>query len=183
MELISTLQGKEYSYGCVPWDFVQCSHQTCIQPHEDGPAYHPVVATLSLGSHTVFNYYQYKADDDTASPSNAGSAPPHSGRPIDPKPILSLLLEPRSLVITTSSLYESHLHGIDELFEDRFNIDGTTPQQRIANYDALTDKDARGAIEAGGILERGLRYSLTCRDVERVSAVGGALFKKLTGQE
>ena len=106
-----------------------------------------------------------------------------SGRPIDPTPILSLLLEPRSLVITTSSLYESHLHGIEELYEDKFHIDGTTPQQRIANFDALTDPAARAAVEAGGILERGLRYSLTCRDVERVTAVGGALFKKLMGQQ
>ena len=138
-----------------------------------------MVATLSLGAHTVFNYYQYITDPSDAPDQSS----PRTGRPIDPKPILTLLLEPRSLVITTSSLYSSHLHGIEELFEDKFDIDGTTPQQRIANFDALKDPKARGAIEAGGILERGLRYSLTCRDVERVSTAGGALLKKLLGQE
>ncbi|KAF8588035.1 hypothetical protein K439DRAFT_1336264, partial [Ramaria rubella] len=33
-----------------------------IMPHEDGPSYHPVVATLSLGSHAVFNYHRYLED-------------------------------------------------------------------------------------------------------------------------
>ena len=43
------------------------------------------------------------------------------GRVIDTsKPVLSLLLEPRSLVITTGQLYSEHLHGIDETEEDMF---------------------------------------------------------------
>ncbi|KAI8996254.1 hypothetical protein BD414DRAFT_408782 [Trametes punicea] len=162
-----------------------------IMPHEDGPAYHPVVATLSLGSHAVFNYYKYKADDDSA-PSQAEqsagtttAAGPMSatgsGKPIDPKPMLSLLLEPRSLVITTASLYTSHLHGIDEVRKDHFEADGRTPQERIANYEMLRDKVAKEAIANGGKLERAMRFSLTCRDVEKVAAAGGALFKKLRG--
>ena len=28
------------------------------QPHEDGPLYHPVVTTISLGSHTVLDFYK-----------------------------------------------------------------------------------------------------------------------------
>ncbi|OSC96406.1 hypothetical protein PYCCODRAFT_1481952 [Trametes coccinea BRFM310] len=163
-----------------------------IMPHEDGPAYHPVVATLSLGSHAVFHYYKYKTDTtEGASPQAERSAgtttaagpmsATGSGKPIDPTPILSLLLEPRSLVITTSSLYTSHLHGIDEVQEDRFEADGRTPQQRIANYDMLRSQQAKEAIANGGKLERGMRFSLTCRDVEKVAAGGGALFKKLRG--
>ena len=153
------------------------------QPHEDGPAYHPVVATLSLGSPTVFHYYQYKPDTD-ASPIQI-SAPNElissTGRPIDPTPVVSLLLEPRSLVITTSTLYDSHLHGIEGRVEDKFEEDGRPPQERIANYDLLKGKEAKEAIANGSILERGMRYSLTCRDVEKVAAMGGALFKKLMG--
>ena len=42
-------------------------------------------------------------------------------------------------------------------------------------------KEAKEAIANGSILERGMRYSLTCRDVEKVAAMGGALFKKLMG--
>ena len=105
-----------------------------------------------------------------------------SGKPIDPTPVLSLLLEPRSLVITTSSLYTAHLHGIEEVAEDIFIIaDGRAPQERIANFDMLRDKEAKEAIANGGKLERGMRFSLTCRDVEKVAAAGGALFKKLRG--
>jgi alkylated DNA repair protein alkB family protein 6 len=40
------------------------------------------------------------------------------GRAIDPVPVLSLLLEPRSLIITSGELYASHLHGIDAISED-----------------------------------------------------------------
>lgn len=105
-----------------------------------------------------------------------------AGKPIDPTPILSLLLEPRSLVITTSSLYTAHLHGIDELLEDKFVEDGRPPQERIANFDMLREGAEKAAVASGGILERGMRFSLTCRDVEKVHAGGGALFKKLRGQ-
>jgi len=28
------------------------------QPHEDGPLYHPVVTTISLGSHTLLDFYK-----------------------------------------------------------------------------------------------------------------------------
>ncbi|KAH9886714.1 hypothetical protein C8Q73DRAFT_768982 [Cubamyces lactineus] len=163
-----------------------------IMPHEDGPAYHPVVATLSLGSHTVFNYYKYKTDvdsDATQAEQSAGTttaegpmAAAGAGKPIDPNPVLSLLLEPRSLVITTSSLYTTHLHGIDEVAEDIFIMaDGRGPHERIANFEMLREKEAKDAIANGGKLERGMRFSLTCRDVEKVAAAGGALFKKLRG--
>ncbi|CDO77484.1 hypothetical protein BN946_scf184902.g18 [Trametes cinnabarina] len=167
------------------------------KPHEDGPAYHPVVATLSLGSHAVFHYYKYKSDDDTATTPDASSQAERSagtttaagpmsatgsGKPIDPRPILSLLLEPRSLVITTSALYTAHLHGIDEVQEDRFDVaDGRAPRERIANFDMLRTEEAKEAIANGGTLVRGMRFSLTCRDVEKVAAGGGALFKKLRG--
>ena len=29
-----------------------------VQPHEDGPLYHPVVTTISLGSHTLLDFYK-----------------------------------------------------------------------------------------------------------------------------
>ena len=76
-----------------------------IQPHEDGPRYHPVVATVSLGSHSVFNYYQYEQEDAIASVSRG------EGRIINMNPTLSLLLEPRSLIISCGDKYTSHLHG------------------------------------------------------------------------
>ena len=34
-----------------------------ILPHEDGPAYYPIVATVSLGAHTVLDIYD-KSDSE-----------------------------------------------------------------------------------------------------------------------
>jgi len=147
-----------------------------IMPHEDGPAYHPVVATISLGSHSVFHYYQYTTADMEIQESS-----PHSlveGRTIDPKPILSLVLERRSLVISRGPMYTSHLHGIQEISEDCVSADSSASPPvitdlgvKVANWQMLTGEEARRVMEHGGVLKRGIRYSLTYRDVGRVSNV------------
>ena len=80
---------------------------------------------------------------------------------------MTVLLEPRSLVITTSDLYTRHLHGIDDVTEDAF----PEPSLRgapIANANMLQGLEYRKVVETGGTLKRDVRYSLTCRDVERV---------------
>ncbi|KAK7688769.1 hypothetical protein QCA50_008308 [Cerrena zonata] len=139
-----------------------------IMPHEDGPAYHPVVATLSLASHTVFHYYRYK--DDTSTPKDHETG---SGRSIDKKPFLTLFLEPRSLVITRSSLYQGHLHGIDDVEDDVFPPAHAVHDAHItpiANVDLLADSRYREAVLHNGNLTRKVRYSLTCRDIERVAS-------------
>ena len=73
------------------------------------------------------------------------------------------------------------LHGIDGVQEDSFAPGSRSPGTNIANAALLRDSAAKEAVEGGTFLERGLRYSLTCRDVEKVTAAGGALFKKLRG--
>ncbi|KZT68014.1 hypothetical protein DAEQUDRAFT_728280 [Daedalea quercina L-15889] len=146
-----------------------------IMPHEDGPAYHPVVATLSLGSHALFHYYRYKPSPAmTDSPAEAAISPTDSeGRAIDSDPVLSVLLEPRSLVITRSSLYQTHLHGIDGAHADILpspTDNNTASSVRIANTELLTNAATMEVVVNGGTLERGPRYSLTCRDVARVAS-------------
>ncbi|KAJ6463564.1 hypothetical protein C8R45DRAFT_523268 [Mycena sanguinolenta] len=137
-----------------------------IMPHEDGPAYFPVVATISLGSHCVFHYHQYKPDAE-------GGA---GGRGIDTTPILSILLEPRSVVISAQALYTSHLHAIREIEEDTITAgNATTPPMLtdlgvpIANWDRVAAADVIAVMAEGGVLKRTTRYSLTCRDVEKVA--------------
>ncbi|KIJ41132.1 hypothetical protein M422DRAFT_75676 [Sphaerobolus stellatus SS14] len=153
-----------------------------IMPHEDGPSYHPVVATLSLGSHAVFHYHRYVEEEEPAQPEISTSTPDlkgnSRGKPIDLSPVFSLLLEPRSLVITAKSLYTNHLHSIDPIERDLFNTDEGSDndgdgRRRIANVDMLKDEQIRRAVKEGGVFERGPRVSLTCRDVEKV--VGGTL--------
>lgn len=34
------------------------------QPHEDGPLYYPTVSTISLGSHTVLDFYEPRRPED-----------------------------------------------------------------------------------------------------------------------
>jgi alkylated DNA repair protein alkB family protein 6 len=41
---------------------------------------------------------------------------------------------------------------------------------KIANWQLLSGEEVKNVMEEGGILQRGVRYSLTCRDVERVSS-------------
>ncbi|KIY72408.1 hypothetical protein CYLTODRAFT_47260 [Cylindrobasidium torrendii FP15055 ss-10] len=133
-----------------------------IMPHQDGPAYHPVVATISLASHAVFHYYQYKdASDGT------------EGRRVNPTPLLSVVLEPRSLVITSDSLYQDCLHGIESIAVDSFAtgphgvvcVETGTP---IANAHLLRSPEISKVVQEGGVLERTTRYSLTCRDISKV---------------
>ncbi|TFK36054.1 hypothetical protein BDQ12DRAFT_634403 [Crucibulum laeve] len=146
-----------------------------IMPHQDGPRYHPVVATISLGSHCVFHYYQYKTEDGhvTKEPS---SVPDGEGKSIDSTPVLSVLLERRSVVISSGYMYTDRLHGIQEAEEDFINCvpAAETPMDScsrfgIGNFDLLGDEDMKQAIEKGEPLKRETRYSLTCRDVGRVS--------------
>jgi len=95
---------------------------------------------------------------------------------IDSTPVHSVFLEPRSLIITTASLYTSHLHGIQEIQEDAFISvkNGESPRLAelgvpLTNWQLVMEDHVRAVFERGGILQRGVRYSLTCRDVERVA--------------
>lgn len=167
------------------------SHFILIQPHEDGPSYHPVVATLSLGSHAVFNYHRYLNEQETLSNTSpeatAETSRTSAGRAIDPTPVLSLLLEPRSLVITAKELYTRHLHAIEPLERDVLAPHGSYPDDtwecddqrghhavKVANWQMLKGEKERLAAREGGVLERKTRISLTCRDVEKV--LGGKGF-------
>jgi alkylated DNA repair protein alkB family protein 6 len=122
----------------------------------------------------MFHYYKYQADPQQST-SDAAEA---RGQSIDSVPVHSILLEPRSLIVTTGSLYTSHLHGIREIGIDAFTHENTvsTPllsdlKTPIDNWQTVDHQHARDALLTGGVLERGTRYSLTCRDVGRVASV------------
>ncbi|KAH0580022.1 hypothetical protein H2248_002837 [Termitomyces sp. 'cryptogamus'] len=148
-----------------------------IMPHQDGPSYYPVVATISIGSHSVFHYYKFNTQDDQTSYETGPLWPEDrdDGRIINRTPVLTVFLEPRSLVISRELMYISHLHGIEGTFQDRiFRKDKnkaptvTDLNVDIANWEMLSGQEIKKVIEEGGILPRNVRYSLTCRDVERV---------------
>lgn len=132
-----------------------------IMPHEDGAAYHPVVATVSLCGTLVLDVTEKKkrqkcedgGDDETR---------PTSWR---------IVQEPRSLLVTTGQAYTQTLHGIAEVSED-VGLNGDT----VANWKLLGNPTI---IEAnGGKNLRSTRISLTYRDVKKVSKLGSKIFGK-----
>lgn len=120
-----------------------------IMPHEDGPAYFPVTATVSLASHTILDIYKKNEQGER-----------------EATPTWQILQEPRSLLITTGDMYKDTLHGISEVERDT-NLGPDT----VVNWQLL----ANTAPFEQGDVERRTRVSLTYRDVIKVAKIGGAL--------
>lgn len=93
------------------------------------------------------------------------------GRPVAAVPLAQLLLLPRSLLILSSSLYASHLHGIAERTVDRIKkIPGG-----VVNADLVGEAEVMDSLKDGTWeKERGERISMTFRHAEKV-VKGGAL--------
>ncbi|KAI1426094.1 hypothetical protein F5Y12DRAFT_307920 [Xylaria sp. FL1777] len=120
-----------------------------IMPHKDGAAYHPIVATVSLGGSICLNIHEMKEDGT-----------------LNKTPIRRILQEPRSLLITTADLYTDYLHGIDDITEDT-----ELSEQTIANWPLLR----LSSTFHNGQNQRQTRTSLTYRDVIGVSKLGSRL--------
>ncbi|XP_043483659.1 alpha-ketoglutarate-dependent dioxygenase alkB homolog 6 [Leptopilina heterotoma] len=114
-----------------------------IMPHSDGPLFHPIVSTISCGSHTFLNFYERVETEK-----------------IDktPKYEFSLLLEPRSLLILKEDLYHNYLHSIDCKNEDIIS-ENTIKNLNLCSQ-SYVDKQ---------VLLRSTRISLTIRHVPKVS--------------
>ena len=123
-------------------------------PHEDGAAYHPVVATVSLGAPIVLDIYEKRKESEG------------QGEMTSREPRYRILQEPRSLLVTTEKMYTDYLHGIEERLKDE-----DLRKESICNWDLLGDNSA---FEAGEY-ERATRTSLTYRDVLKVSKLGNSI--------
>ncbi|KAF7509276.1 hypothetical protein GJ744_008170 [Endocarpon pusillum] len=127
-----------------------------IMPHEDGPAYHPVTATVSLGSSTVLDIY-----------SKAGSESDGSERRH-----WRVLQEPGSLLVTMADSYTETLHGIAETW-----VDEDLREETVSNWGLLGSRDEFRQ----GCNSRNPRVSLTYRDVKKVVWVGGRAKNNILG--
>ncbi|CAA7389110.1 unnamed protein product [Spirodela intermedia] len=138
-----------------------------IMPHQDGPAYFPVVAILSLGSPAVVDFTPHPRLDEPAA--NNGGPPSDSCNQAEetPRPV-SLLLMPHSLLIFKDEAYSNYLHGIED--SDVHSL------AEVVNSPEGIGFQAEGAagLEAGGeeqlqvVRRRATRVSLTCRLVPKV---------------
>ncbi|XP_071497883.1 alpha-ketoglutarate-dependent dioxygenase alkB homolog 6-like [Diadema antillarum] len=124
-----------------------------IMPHEDGPLFYPTVTTISLGSHTFLDFYHRRNESREHNGEGDRDASSGSDPPPDTEPFMSLLLEPRSLLVLQGSMYTSHLHGITERATDSIT-------DRVANLSATRHG-------MGEELMRTCRVSLTIRFVPR----------------
>uniref|UniRef100_A0ABM5ERK5 Alpha-ketoglutarate-dependent dioxygenase alkB homolog 6 isoform X2 n=1 Tax=Pogona vitticeps TaxID=103695 RepID=A0ABM5ERK5_9SAUR len=153
-----------------------------ILPHEDGPLYFPTVTTISLGSHTLLDFYHPVSKEQPPEGQEGkvipgGARPPCSPPPSSPPPtprwprpeapscepalqteeqrhFLSLLLKPRSLLVLQEDMYSRYLHGI-----------------RLVSEDMITEKVANASMcgcALGATLDRRTRVSLTLRHVPKV---------------
>ena len=129
-------------------------------PHEDGAAYHPVVATVSLRGSLVLDVVE-KVRHETSDDSNDQQQAKK----------WRIFQEPRSILVTTGSAYTDTLHGVAEIKED-IDLNEST----VANWDLLGDREV--LVANGGKNERTTRISLTYRDVLKVSNVGSKIFGK-----
>jgi alkylated DNA repair protein alkB homolog 6 len=128
-----------------------------IMPHEDGNAYSPVVATISLGGSLCLEL----------TPKPAPTQEDKEGEEKEGEKYWRILQEPRSLLVTTGAAYATLLHGIQSIDRD----EGLGPET-VVNWELLGADTITRIEEAGGINERSTRVSLTYRDVLKVSKVG-----------
>lgn len=131
-------------------------------PHEDGDAYGPVVATVSLGGSLCLDitHKPGSKEDPEFSTKDTTNGSASASRSIIPTRILQ---EPRSLLITTGKAYRDLMHGISPV-----EIDEDLNANTVANWNLLTLADE--IIQAEGKIKRATRISLTYRDVLKVSS-------------
>ncbi|KAI9699609.1 MAG: hypothetical protein M1820_007109 [Bogoriella megaspora] len=122
-----------------------------IMMHEDGGAYAPVVATVSLGGSLVLDLVE-KTEDGVDADGEEGK----EGKR------WRILQEPRSLLVTTGRGYTDFLHGIAEVERDE-----ELSEKTVINWALLGDRES---IEKEGLNVRRTRTSLTYRDVLKISS-------------
>ena len=95
--------------------------------------YHPTIATVNLGSHTILNYY--KVGDEKK------------------EVAFTLYLQPRSLLVQQDSMYTSYLHGIEEKDEDYLD-------EQVANLSNVDVSATTQPIKRGTRVSLTIRHVL-----------------------
>ncbi|KAJ8751391.1 hypothetical protein K2173_016591 [Erythroxylum novogranatense] len=155
-----------------------------IMPHQDGPAYFPVVAILSLGSPVIMDFTPHSrlktctnawSCDDENKLFSAGEALDTETNKLGlgHQPF-SVLLMPRSLLIFKDDAYTDYLHGIEGREVQPYGevVNGAETLLQRGLDDSLLDSEKDGDSNKGGdvklIHRKTTRISLTCRSVLKV---------------
>jgi alkylated DNA repair protein alkB family protein 6 len=140
-----------------------------IMPHEDGSAYSPVVATISLGGTLILDIKEKPTESPVLVDASKVDRTQNARGPAPEPRQWRILQEPGSLLVTTGSAYSDLLHGISYVKEDI----GLGPDT-IANWGLLENAETFVC----GKNTRTVRTSLTYRDVLKVTKLGSFLSKK-----
>ena len=117
-----------------------------ISPHLDGNLFHPIIATISLGSHTVLNYYEPLQHDLNQHCSS-----------LESRLKFKLYVPQRSLLLVKDQMFNHYLHGIEEICSD-CDKNLIIPSQCQSQDDSIN-------------LERNTRISLTIRHVPNTKKI------------
>ncbi|XP_050215622.1 uncharacterized protein LOC126666793 isoform X2 [Mercurialis annua] len=153
-----------------------------IMPHQDGPAYFPVVAILSLESPVVMDFIPHarlreSVDALTSNLANKGPSEKalatETDKFMDNHHAFSVVLMPRSLLIFKVNAYSDYLHGIKDCQVHRYDEAVNHVDDLVINKVDQTlglDQDVQ-TVEDGDhkvIHRTRSRVSLTCRTVLKV---------------
>lgn len=121
-----------------------------IMPHTDGPLFHPIISTISCGSHTILELQK------SPSPVDENQGGDVECRRDGPESV-QILVERRSLLMIKDDAYHKYLHSIRERTEDLIC-------PTIANIEMCENVG-----EKNRVLKRDKRISLTIRHVPKTS--------------
>ncbi|KNZ46854.1 hypothetical protein VP01_68g15 [Puccinia sorghi] len=148
-----------------------------ILPHLDGPAYLPTVATISLESDTVYEFYcqadRYgwflgrlagadTGDDEGATLGEDMEVKEEAAGPIAPEPLFSLFVPRRSLLVLRHQAYSLLLHSIPARPIDLLH---SHLLPCLNSHSFFSPPYLPSHLVS---LPRARRISLTCRRVQRV---------------
>ncbi|XP_052199091.1 uncharacterized protein LOC127806101 isoform X2 [Diospyros lotus] len=145
-----------------------------IMPHQDGPAYFPVVAIVSLGSPVVMDFTPHSSLQLANTSIKSGDG--DDDQWLDGHHPFSVLLMPGSLLVFKDKAYSDYLHGIKDTEWQQYNQavnvvedlkhggstgTGTKAKQPL-------EKERSGGAAAGTLQRVEKRVSFTCRVVPKV---------------
>ncbi|KAI4340602.1 hypothetical protein MLD38_025421 [Melastoma candidum] len=136
-----------------------------IMPHQDGPAYYPVVAILSLGSPVVMEFAPHSSlQADMSTDDLSGDSSAEADMWAGYHRSFSIILMPRSLLIFKDDVYTRYLHGIRD---NAFLLCSGALNEAEACRDKLS-VEGRSSGDSRYIQRTETRVSLTFRLVLKV---------------
>jgi alkylated DNA repair protein alkB homolog 6 len=138
-----------------------------ILPHQDGPAYVPKVAIVSIGSPAVLRFWRRRRRGGGGEGEGEGGSG-SDGAPVPgvDRPDASVLLEPRSLVVFEGEAYTDCYHGIEACEQEAIDTS-------VINRAAAAAAAAAAAVTTTPptVARCGDRISFTIRRIAKESKV------------